>query len=145
MKLKEYETICAFRIQCGQAEIDRLLLKLKPHMEKEGGALVRTQMWGRKRFAYLVGKEREGLYVRFHYAALPTEVTEIERIISFEETVLKSLTIKLCDGAADPARLAAGKAEEIPAFFQPDREREGGGRGDRDHDSGERSYGERSY
>lgn len=123
MRLREYETICIFKPYATPDVLEKLLQKLRPHLTEGGGDLIRSQVWGRKRLAYYIGKEREGFYVCLHYAALASQVGEIEKILSYDENVLKFLTVKRNDHVVDLAALKKQREPEIPSVFRPDHDR----------------------
>lgn len=123
MRLREYETICIFKPYVSPEIVEKLVQKLQPAFTAEGGSLIRSQIWGRKRLAYIINKEREGLYVSLHYAVPASIITEVEKIISYDENVGKFLTIKKSDEVKDIAALKQAKEPEIPAIFRGDADR----------------------
>ena len=123
MQLREYETVCIFKPYASPDIIEKLNQKLRPYVGEGGGELLRAQVWGRKRLAYMIGKERDGFYVCLHYVAPSSQVTEIEKIISYDENVLKYLTVKKADTVRDLAALKKGREPEIPHAFRPDLDR----------------------
>lgn len=122
MRLREYETVCIFKPYLGEV-VAKVEQKIKPHIDGDGGTLLGVKPWGRKKLGYTINKEREGLYVRFHYVANPLHIHEIEKILSYDESVLKYLTIKLGERADIDALKKTGE-EDIPDYFRPDRERD---------------------
>lgn len=123
MHLNEYETVCIFKPYSAADGVDKVVQKIEPYVKEGGGTLLHTQTWGRKRLAYLVEKEREGLYVCFHYAAVSTQIAEIEKILSYDESVLKYLTIRRHERIADLEALKKAPAPEIPPVFRQDSDR----------------------
>lgn len=126
MRLREYETICIFRPYASPELVGKVEQKLKTPIETDGGAFVRSQVWGRKKLAYSIGKEREGLYVRFYYVAHSARLSEIDHLLSYDESILKYLTIKLNDRQLDVAALKQKGEEAVPDYFRS--EQGGGGR-----------------
>lgn len=122
MRLREYETICIFKPFSSQETVDKLIQKIRPLIDLDQGGLVSTQAWGRKRLMYLINKEREGLYIRLHYVANSRQIAEIEKIMSYDDSVLKFLTVKISDASVTLESVKGRKEAEIPAIFRPEPE-----------------------
>jgi len=78
--------------------------ELKQHVERftnvivdQGGVIVKTDLWGKRRLAYEVKKLKEGYYVLVLFQGEPAAVQELERIFKITETVVRYLIVRLED------------------------------------------------
>ena len=61
-----------------------------------GGAMVESKDWGKRRFAYEIEKYREGSYYIMTFTAEDAAaVNEFARLSKIDDSVLRSMTVKL--------------------------------------------------
>ena len=61
-----------------------------------GGEMVEAKDWGKRRFAYEIEKYREGsYYIMTFYAVDAAAVYEFARLSKIDDSVLRSMTVKL--------------------------------------------------
>jgi small subunit ribosomal protein S6 len=58
------------------------------------GELTNVDEWGKKTLAYEIKKQKEGFYILFTFTSKPDSISEIDRIIGLDESVLKHMIIK---------------------------------------------------
>ena len=64
-------------------------------MISENGEIIEIANWGKKRLAYLINDMSEGAYTVVTYKADPSFISELERLMNIDESVMRSLTLKL--------------------------------------------------
>ena len=61
-----------------------------------GGEMVEAKDWGKRRFAYEIEKYREGSYYIMTFTAVDAAaVNEFARLSKIDDSVLRSMTVKL--------------------------------------------------
>lgn len=61
-----------------------------------GGSMVKSEDWGKRRFAYEIDKYREGIYHIMTFAAEDAKaVNEFNRLSRIDDKILRSMTVKL--------------------------------------------------
>lgn len=60
-----------------------------------GAEEVKTDLWGKKKFAYLIEKEFEGYYVLFTFKLDPAQIKEMERLLSLKDQVIRHMVVNL--------------------------------------------------
>lgn len=60
-----------------------------------GAEVEKVDLWGRKRFAYLIDKQPEGFYVLYTFKLDPSQVKEMERLMSLKPQVIRHLVVNL--------------------------------------------------
>ncbi len=61
---------------------------------KDGGSVEKVDVWGRRRLAYEVDKNAEGIYAVIELQAEPATVKELDRQLSLNESVLRTKVIR---------------------------------------------------
>ena len=59
------------------------------------GTINTTEIWGRRTLAYPIGKNYDGIYVLQRFQMLPVGTEELERLLRFNENVIRHLLIRL--------------------------------------------------
>jgi small subunit ribosomal protein S6 len=68
--------------------------KIKALIDRFGGTIDKIDEWGRRRLAYPIEKQTEGMYTFITYTAEPTAPKEIESRVRLIESVLRFLTVR---------------------------------------------------
>ncbi len=61
---------------------------------KDGGSVGSVDVWGRRRLAYEINKNAEGIYAVIELQAEPATVKELDRQLSLNESVLRTKVIR---------------------------------------------------
>ena len=93
----EYELIYILNPEFDEPEILNLNERLAAVVTGQSGEISTTELWGKRSLAYPIKKIFEGHYIlhRFHMA--PGGVEEIDRLLRFNENVLRYLVIRTDD------------------------------------------------
>ncbi len=93
--LSPYETIFIVKPLLTEAEISAIIEKVKEIIETQGGEVVSTDNWGKKKLAYEVKKERKGIYIVLHFKGPGDSIQELERHYRFSESIIKYMTLRI--------------------------------------------------
>ena len=63
-------------------------------VRKDGGTVGSVDVWGRRRLAYEIDKNAEGIYAVVELQAEPATVKELDRQLSLNESVLRTKVIR---------------------------------------------------
>jgi len=98
-----------------QAEMDRI----RGLLDRFGATIEKEDKWGRRRLAYPIQKQNEGVYTFITYTAPSSTPLEVESRLRLMENVLRFLTINIDDveiaKAKDTPPAVAAKPVETPA------------------------------
>lgn len=131
-----YECVLIARNDATQQQVDALADQITQGMEAQGGAVKKREYWGLRNLAYRIKKNRKGHYLLLGLDAPPAAVTEMERLLSLNEDVLRFLTIRVPAIEEGPSAILARRGDD----------RERGFRGPKPagrFDSGRRRYDDR--
>ncbi len=105
--MRHYETIFIASPTLTDEQSDELVKQFEGIIAEQGGELLKTDKWGRKKLAYEVQKFSEGYYTLFEMNAGPDLIAELERRFRNNDSVIKYLSVRL-----DEAEKAAGRAKQ---------------------------------
>jgi small subunit ribosomal protein S6 len=63
-------------------------------VRNDGGSVDNVDVWGRRRLAYEIDKNAEGIYAVVSLQAEPATVKELDRQLSLNESVLRTKVIR---------------------------------------------------
>lgn len=105
--MRRYETIFIASPTLTDEQSDELVKQYEGIIAEQGGELLKTDKWGRKKLAYEVQKFSEGYYTLFDMNAGPTLIAELERRFRNNDAVIKYLSVRM-----DVAEKAAGRTKQ---------------------------------
>jgi small subunit ribosomal protein S6 len=94
-RAREYETIYVLRQDVDPDSADKVATRVADVVARENGKLVKVETWGRRKLAYVVAKQRRGVYYYLKYLGGGAVVTELERNLRMLDNVLKFQTVLL--------------------------------------------------
>lgn len=112
--MREYETIYVLKPDLPADIVKVLQDKLVSILAKEKGQVLVHTDWGKRKLAYRVDKFRHGQYLYLLYLDSGVSITELERILKYDDKVLKFLTVRLNDDVNVQERLATPVVAPLP-------------------------------
>lgn len=92
--MSQYETMYILRPDLGDEQTDQAIAKYQGILADQGASNIETQHRGKRRLAYEIKKQREGVYVQMNYAAPGNAIAVLERAMRLNDDVIRFLTIK---------------------------------------------------
>lgn len=68
--------------------------KVEELIKKQGGACHSVNRLGRKKLAYEIKKQKEGIYDVFLLRAQPESIKEMDRVLKLDDNVLRFMFVK---------------------------------------------------
>ena len=99
--MANYESVLIARQDLGASQVSNIVSDLSDIIKKEGGEVVRVDNWGLKNLAYRIKKNRKGHYVVMNIAAPANAIAEFERIMRFNEDIIRYMTVKVDEFSED--------------------------------------------
>ena len=100
-----YELLYITRQDLAANEVDNLTEKFKKILEQEGGKLVSKEYWGLRTLAYKIKKNTKGHYVLMNIEAPFSALQEVERVMSFEEKIIRTGVFRVDEISKEPSKL----------------------------------------
>jgi len=92
--LRAYEVMVILDPDLEERTVAPSLDKYLNVVRKDGGSIENVDIWGRRRLAYEVNKNAEGIYAVIELQAEPATVKEFDRQLTLNESVLRTKVIR---------------------------------------------------
>ncbi|MDA1010178.1 MAG: 30S ribosomal protein S6 [Chloroflexi bacterium] len=92
--MNEYELMTVFHPRLNVDDTAAAVAALEEQIAANGGDLLSTDDWGRRRLAYPIDGVMDGTYVLMTFKLPPAGTTALERWIRLSETTLRHLLIR---------------------------------------------------
>lgn len=89
--MRNYELVCIFQPDLDETAFNGVLDRVKGWVAESGGSVDKVDVWGRRRLAYSIRKQREGQYVLLNISLNPSASAGLERNIRYQETVIRHM------------------------------------------------------
>jgi small subunit ribosomal protein S6 len=110
--MRNYEIIFIVRPDVSEEDVDKLIAQMEGVVASSGGKLEKVEKLGRRRLAYRVQKQREGIYVLFQLQGSGDTVKEFERRLKVIDTVIKYLTVRIDEDLERAAKFKALRTKQ---------------------------------
>lgn len=90
-----YENIVILNASLTDEEIEAAITKIKDLIIGQGGQVLKVDVWGKKKLAYEIKKQKKGIYVLFLYKTPPSTIKKLADFYKVFDAVIKHMTIKL--------------------------------------------------
>ena len=92
--MRAYEVMVILDPSIEERTVENSLGKYLDVIRKDGGTVESVDVWGRRRLAYEVKKNAEGVYAVVNLNAEPATVKEFDRQLGLNETILRTKVMR---------------------------------------------------
>ena len=92
--MREYEVMVILDPSLEERTVQPSLDKYLNVIRKYGGSVENVDVWGRRRLAYEIQKNAEGIYAVIQLTAEPDTVKEFDRQLGLNESVLRTKVMR---------------------------------------------------
>ncbi|OGN75983.1 MAG: 30S ribosomal protein S6 [Chloroflexi bacterium GWB2_49_20] len=89
--MHKYELVCIIHPDLDEVAFNDSVEKIQGWIKELNGEVEKTDVWGRRRLAYPIKKQREGQYVLFTTSLPPTSVVGLEQNLRFLEPLMRHM------------------------------------------------------
>lgn len=115
----QYETIFVTEPTLPEEEVDGLIKTYEQIMESAGGKVLKVEKWGKRRLAYPIARQEEGIYVLMVVQCPTSLVKELERRYRMNDRILRHLTVRVVNeaqlGPSPVMKPRPVERDEVPA------------------------------
>jgi small subunit ribosomal protein S6 len=97
--LRDYEVLYIVRADLDDDKVQEIIKRVNTLIEKAGGSLERTNIWGKRKLAYEVKHQKEGSYILQDFQIGQDRIPELEAALKITEEVLRHLVVRKPDKA----------------------------------------------
>ncbi len=91
--MRKYELVVLIQPDLEENATNAALDKIKGWVTESGGSVDKMDVWGRRRLAYPIRKQRESQYVLFNLSLPPSASAGLERNLRFLEPVIRHMLV----------------------------------------------------
>ena len=91
--MRKYELVCIVHPDLDETAFNGIVEKVKGWVLETSGSVDKVEIWGRKRLAYIIKKQREGQYVLFNLGLEPAATATLEKNLRFLEPIIRYMLI----------------------------------------------------
>jgi small subunit ribosomal protein S6 len=121
--VREYETTFIVQPEISEEGAQEIFARIDEALTKEGAERLLHDDQGKRRLAYEIRKFQKGRYVTTTYLDDGKAVAPLERMLRFDESVLRFLTVMVDPDVQDPESRRKRAAEEEKVRAERARER----------------------
>jgi small subunit ribosomal protein S6 len=92
--MRAYEVMVILDPSLDERTIEPSLDKYLNVIRKDGGSIESLDVWGRRRMAYEINKNAEGIYAVIQLTAEPATVKEFDRQLTLNESILRTKVLR---------------------------------------------------
>ena len=140
---RKYELVYIVSPEASDDQVTDLHNQIDAIVQRIGGAIERTDNWGRRRLAYEIGRHKEGTYVLEVINGTGELMKEIDRRIKVTDLIIRHLIVRVDEqqGVIERTkarRTATSQRRRVARGLPADRLPGEGQRGDADDDRDDR-------
>ena len=89
-----YETMYILRPDLGEEQVEQAINKYQNLIREQGAEQIEIQHRGKRRLAYEINRQRDGIYIQMNYQGAGSLIAPLERAMRLSDEVMRYLTIK---------------------------------------------------
>jgi len=93
MSKRYYETTFIVDSILEDDKVEAIISRYSSFFQKNGGEVVKTDKWGRKKFSFPIKKRSTGSYISIEFTAESPIIAKLERAYHLDDDILRFLTI----------------------------------------------------
>lgn len=92
--MRAYELMVILDPSVDERTVAPSMEKLLAQVTEAGGSVEKIDVWGKRRLAYEILKNSEGIYVVINMTTTPEVAQEVDRQLTLNETVLRTKLLR---------------------------------------------------
>ncbi len=109
---KQYELVYIASPDATEDQLTELQTLVEGIITKANGTIDKTDVWGRRRLAYQIGRHKEGHYVVLLFSFDGELVKELDRRLKVNDTIIRHLVVRVDEELQKAARAKQRRDDE---------------------------------
>lgn len=93
--MNKYETLFILKATLDEEALKAGVEKFKGIIENGGGTIENVDAWGRRKLAYEIDKQNEGIYTLINFTADSQLPKELDRVFRITDSVVRHIIVNL--------------------------------------------------
>ena len=89
--MRKYELVCLIQPDLDEAAVTGIIDRVKGWVTEAGGTVDKIDLWGKRRLAYIIRKQRESNYVLFNVSLEPNSTSSLEQNLRYTEPIMRHM------------------------------------------------------
>lgn len=119
--MRYYETLYIVHPDYEEDRLEKVRVEIDQRVERLGVKIINSYVWGKRKLAYLVDKQKYGTYMMLQYSIESLKLASFNSWMELNESILAYMTIRLEEEPASrnghdssvPTRKVESKKEKI--------------------------------
>lgn len=90
-----YEKVIIFDPNLDDSAVEETVGKMKDVIVRQGGEILKSENWGRRKLAYALNRHQKGNYILLLFKAPPSTIIELEKFCKVVDSIIKFMVVKL--------------------------------------------------
>lgn len=91
--MRTYEALFIIQPEAAEDEVQTIVTEVESLITADGGTIVRSEVWGKRRLAYEVSGNSEGIYVMLRFQAPADSPRKLEAHFKLSEAVIRDIIV----------------------------------------------------
>ena len=124
---RKYELVYVLKPDATEQEVAEMQQQVEAIITRVGGTLDKTDVWGRRKLAYEIGRHKDGFYVLHVISGTGELMKEIDRRLKVTEAILRHLVVRVDEHErkaerARTLRTETSRRRRVARGLPPDRQ-----------------------
>lgn len=115
--MRTYEVMFIAAPNTADDDLRKLTTQLETVVADQGGKIIKTDNWGRRKLAYHIGKFDEGIYTLLNIEGSGQEIAEVERRLRVSDLVIRHISVRTDEDLRRAEKMRARR--KTPAVPRP--------------------------
>ena len=93
--MRQYELLVILDPSLDERTVQPSLEQFLSVIRTDGGSVEKLEVWGKRRLAYEIEKNADGIYAIVEVTCEPATVTELDRQLGLNESVLRTKVLRI--------------------------------------------------
>ena len=93
--MRDYEVVFIVHPDLEEAAFNEVIERVQGWITDAGGSITKVDLWGKRKLAYEIRKQKEGQYALLQANMQPEFCTELERNLRLLEPVMRFMIVSL--------------------------------------------------
>ena len=92
--MNKYESVCILAQELTDEKVAEMIVKIENKIREFSKAPIKVENLGKKKLAYEIKNNTEGIYLDFYFKAKSEDIQELQRFYRISEEIIKFIVIR---------------------------------------------------
>jgi small subunit ribosomal protein S6 len=95
--MRDYEIMTIHRPDLAEDDIEAKAKELESYLSDRGASVTKSDLWGKRRFAYEIDHLSEGYYTVLTFQSEADTIDSLDRMLAFSDEVVRHKIVRLSE------------------------------------------------